>query len=158
MAESVIISGEGVGGQLFLTFLVWSGRAFFGDLNHLNPAAVFVHHFMPQMHGGRSTVPPATPRKSVLINVACGDLLEAEHSGEEGRRGYRNERAGARRGRLPSGARSSQPLAGGQVAWADSHQVGVKRNRKDAEALRRREEIISLCYSLRSLRLCDLCG
>ena len=41
---------------------------------------------------GGEYAPPATPRKSVLINVTCGDLLEAVQKmrGEEkGRRGKR---------------------------------------------------------------------
>ena len=61
---------------------------------------------------GNEYIPPATPRKSGLITVTFGDLLEdsphpdplprvrGRGEREEGRRGYRDERAGARRGSL----------------------------------------------------------
>ena len=67
---------------------------------------------------GDEYIPHATPRKSVLISVTCGDSLEAIHSiagkkeGEGGKGGQGLARDGAR---WPSGARS-HPNQTDQVA------------------------------------------
>src|SRR5215204_3800752 len=66
--------------------------------------------FLMRRAMGDEYIPPATPRKSVLINVTCGDLLEEIHSiaGRKGRGGWKGRRGLARDGaRWPSGARSN---------------------------------------------------
>src|SRR2546421_4742676 len=57
---------------------------------------------------GDEYIPPATPRKSVLIYVTFGDLLKAsqQNAGSKGGGGTGMERAGACGARWPSGARS----------------------------------------------------
>src|SRR6267142_5060937 len=77
---------------------------------------------------------PPHPRKSVLINVTFGDLLEACPSNAGGReeRGAGNERAGARRGslalRCPVASQPDGPGSGRNLwrAWWEE-----SRRRKD---------------------------
>ena len=64
---------------------------------------------------------------------------------------YANGACGAR---WPSGARSTQPSQTVQVARRSARWVTVGRNRKDAEAQRRREEENPQSNFFASLRLC----
>src|SRR5215208_44069 len=74
--------------------------------------------FLMRRGMGDEYIPPATPRKSVLINVTCGDLLEEIHSiaGRKGRGGWKGRKGLARDGaRWPCGARLTQPSETDQV-------------------------------------------
>jgi hypothetical protein len=62
----------------------WSKRS--GYLELIPGQAFVVLFFIPQTHGGMSTFPPATPRKSVLIYVTFGDLLKASQIKDEKKR------------------------------------------------------------------------
>src|SRR5881394_1210307 len=91
---------------------------------------------------GAEYVPPATPRKSVLISVTCGDSLEAFNSiaGRKGGRGLKGRKGLAPHGSgWPSGARSTQPSQTVQVAGRALVVLDGK-NREGTETPRRKEE------------------
>ena len=64
---------------------------------------------------GDEYIPPATPRKSVLIYVTFGDLLKAsqQNAGSKGGRGYRYGKGWRVRGTLALRCPVTQPLADG---------------------------------------------
>ena len=111
--------------------------------------------FMPQSHGGRVR-PPWNPRKAGELSppaAAYWRHIFDSIAGRKGGEGLQEAQGLARDGtRWPSGARPTQPLAGGQVVRDSSRSMaGESQRRRDAKTQRNAENVI---LHWNSLRLC----
>jgi hypothetical protein len=113
----------------------------------------FLNFFLMRRGMGDEYIPHATPRKCVLINVTCGDLLEAVHSiaGRKGGGGRKEVRGLAPHGSgWPSGARSTQP---NQTIQVEGRAVSNRSAARFAET-QRREDAQTKAIGFSSLPLC----